>query len=60
MGRPDDASARHRAALELATDLGDRQEQARAHDGLADALDDPDHRDRAARIYADLGVTSPA
>ena len=36
-GRPDDARARHAAALALAAEIGDRPEQARAHRGLARA-----------------------
>jgi DNA-binding SARP family transcriptional activator/Tfp pilus assembly protein PilF len=58
--RSDEASDRHAAALELAVEIGDRHEQARAHDGLAHTLRDRDaadrHREKAAAIFADLGV----
>lgn len=51
---------RHADALAPAREIGDRQEEARAHDRLARTLGDPvaawEHRERAVAIYADLDV----
>ncbi len=38
IGRPDEASVQHSAALTLASQIGDAYEQARAHNGLGAAL----------------------
>ena len=62
MAEPAAALDRHRAALALARQTGDRYEQARAHDGLARALGDAgrpeadEHRQQALAGYAALGV----
>jgi tetratricopeptide (TPR) repeat protein len=62
-GRPDDALVHHAAALEIATELGARDEQARAHTGLGHAhhaLGDAKyalrHYRRALVLYTDLGM----
>ena len=62
-GQPRDARIQHTAALTLATQIGDRYEQALAHNGLAhthQAAGDPDqarrHWRHALALYTDLGV----
>ncbi len=60
-----EARALHTEALSLAGEIGDRYEQARAHDGIAATYADPDgpaapHRDQARRLYADLAVPATA
>jgi hypothetical protein len=66
-GNPAPARAQHAAALALASQAGDRCEQARAHNGLArshDAEGDPvqagDHWRRALARYTDLGLPEAA
>jgi tetratricopeptide (TPR) repeat protein len=63
----DGAGHDHGAALELAVEVGDRPEAARAHRGLARAYaglgrDGParDHAREAQAQYADLGHPGPA
>ena len=53
-GDPSEARAQHGQALELAEEIGDRYEQARAHDGIADGAGP--HLEQARKIYADLEV----
>jgi DNA-binding SARP family transcriptional activator len=61
-GHPDWSADHHRQALALATSTRNPYEQARAHDGIANALccSDPDraqrHWDQALTIFTDLGV----
>jgi tetratricopeptide (TPR) repeat protein len=62
-GRPRDARAEQAAALGLASEIGDRLQQARAHDGLArtyQVMSDRDHARRhweaALALYRGLGV----
>jgi len=62
-GHPEQARAHHNAALALATQTGNRYEQARAHNGLAhthQAIGDPDparhHWRQALALYSDLAV----
>jgi len=62
-GHHEQAHAHHAAALTLATELGDRYEQARAHNGLArthHATGDPDqarhHWRQALVLCTTLGV----
>jgi hypothetical protein len=62
LGRADEAIERHLTALQLAKDVGNRRELARAHDGLGRAyaaaghgeLAD-DHLRLALEIYVKLG-----
>lgn len=63
LGRPGEALESHRTALALASDLGQRGDQARAHDGLAcaaAALGRPDlarhHWSAALAILTGLGA----
>ena len=59
--RPDQARDRHEQALELARQTNVRVQQARAHDGIAETLQDADpdaareHWRQALEIYAELG-----
>jgi tetratricopeptide (TPR) repeat protein len=62
-GQLDQALTQHTAALTLATEIGDRYEQAHAHHGLArthHATGDLDrahhHWQQALTLYTDLGV----
>lgn len=62
-GSPEQAIPHHRHALTIATRLGDRYEQARAHEELAGAhtaLADPrnarHHRDQARALHAGMGT----
>jgi hypothetical protein len=62
-GRVTEAAARHAAALALAQQAGERLELARAHDGLARAREAAgcaeqarDHWERAAALFAELGL----
>ncbi|WUH98351.1 tetratricopeptide repeat protein [Spirillospora sp. NBC_00431] len=62
----DPARAHHQEALDIATEIGDRYEQARAHDGLARAHHDlghhreaREHRQQALTGYTELGVPDP-
>ena len=63
MGQPQDAFIQHTAALTVATEIGDRYEQARAYSGLAHtyySIDDPEQaRDnwrQALTHYTDLAL----
>ena len=62
-GRPG-ALAEHLAALAIATETGDRDEQARAHTGAARAHDDPgearEHWRQALRLYTELDAPEVA
>src|SRR5204862_3361289 len=62
-GNPADALTHHTAAHAIATDIGDRDQQARAHTGLGhahDTLDHPEparhHYQHALNLYTDLGM----
>ena len=62
-GRPDEAQVAYTAALALAGQLGEAYEQARAHHGLAAALDAVGdvslarhHRSCALELYSALGA----
>jgi hypothetical protein len=62
-GQPGRARTHHAAACEIATDIGDTYQQARAHDGLArahHALASPgqarDHWAKALALYTRLGT----
>ncbi len=66
-GKPDSACGWHARALALADSIGEKYEQARAHDGLAGAhcaADEPGpglgHWRLALAIYADLDVPEAA
>ncbi|MFI6325597.1 BTAD domain-containing putative transcriptional regulator [Nonomuraea sp. NPDC050556] len=60
-GSLDEAADWYDRSLTLARELCIRLEQARAHEGLARALDDPDagrpHLEEAARLYRELDVS---
>jgi tetratricopeptide (TPR) repeat protein len=63
-GRMAESAASYRSALERSEKTGDRYEQARAHDGIAELMQAQhdevgalDHWNQALALYADLGVT---
>ena len=62
-GQPSLAAARHATARDIASDIGDTYQQARAHDGLARAHhalastgQARDHWERALALYTHLGT----
>ena len=65
LGELGEASAQHALALELARQVGDRYEQARAHRGLASssragADDARAHAAEALRLYTELDTPEAA
>jgi tetratricopeptide (TPR) repeat protein len=65
--QPDNARGWHTCALALADHIGEKYEQARAHDGLAaahcaagDLGQSREHWQAALALYADLGVPEAA
>ncbi|WP_280305723.1 tetratricopeptide repeat protein [Nocardia neocaledoniensis] len=61
-GLPDDAARLYRETLDLAPRLGYRFEEAMAHQGIAEVLDDPaaaaDHRAAAEAILSELSPST--
>jgi Flp pilus assembly protein TadD len=62
-GRQEEARAQHAGALSLAIRVGERREQARAHEGLGCVCDDAGDADQARAhwqqaliIYTELGA----
>jgi DNA-binding SARP family transcriptional activator/Tfp pilus assembly protein PilF len=62
-GQPGPGQAEHSTALRLASQIGHKHEQARAHHGLADCYQASgetvlarDHRQQALALYAELGL----